>query len=265
MTLEPSSQTQKILSFLVFDADSDVPPEVSMKIITLDSVDSTNSYCLSHPEILREPFLAVRAIRQTAGRGRFSRKWESEPQGKDLTFSFVTHPETESSISAATAGAGLAVQRVLTVVSGVKTKIKWPNDLLWDGKKLCGILAERTDSDGRDVLVIGIGINFNSETSRVQPSAISIREITGRESDPETLLQKITAEYRLIMNNLPFSQQILSEWNACCISIGREVTFADGNALGKGIITGLDSNGAIVIVRKDTTEIHYTGEIDYGH
>lgn len=233
-----------------------------MKIITLDSVDSTNSYCLSHPELLCESLVAVRAIHQTAGRGRFSRKWESSPQGKDLTFSFVTHPETEASISAATAGAGLAVHRILSRVSGVKTKIKWPNDLLWEGKKLCGILAERTSSEDKEVLVIGIGINLNSETR--QPTAVSIREITGKEYEPEPLIREITAEYLTIMENVPFSQRLVAEWNACCGSIGKEVTFTDGNALGKGTISGLDPNGALIIVRKDMTEIHYTGEVDYG-
>ena len=232
-----------------------------MRLITLDIVDSTNSYCLDNPHLIEEPFLAVRAVAQTSGRGRFSRSWESQ-KGKDLTFSFVVHPVHSRTIASATARAGIAVRRAISAVTGIKPRIKWPNDLLWQEKKLCGILVEHTTVKGKDILIIGIGINLNSENINLEIPAVSIKEITGKEFDPDLLLERIVNEYEAIADE-PFSQQLISEWNAACGDIGKEVSFSDGKALSTGVLSGIDRDGEIVILMKDGSEVHYTGELDY--
>ena len=232
-----------------------------MRLITLDLVDSTNSYCLGNPALLSEPFLAVRAVSQTAGRGRFSRMWESQP-GKDLTFSFIVHPTRSRAMASATAKTGIAARRAIASVTGIKPALKWPNDLLWQGKKLGGILVEHDSAGGRDVLVIGVGINLNSANLDVVPPAVTIREITGKEFDPDILLKKIVEEYEQIADD-PLDLALISEWNAACPDLGRTVVFSDGRALSKGVISGIDQDGAMIIIPEDGPEVHYRGEIDY--
>jgi BirA family biotin operon repressor/biotin-[acetyl-CoA-carboxylase] ligase len=232
-----------------------------MRHITLDVVDSTNSYFLDNPHLLEEPFLTVRAVNQISGRGRFSRIWESQ-KGKDLTFSFVVHPMGSRTIASATARTGIAVRRAITAVTGFKPRIKWPNDLLWQEKKLCGILVEHTTLKGKDILVIGIGINLNSENINLEIPAVSIKEITGKEFDADMLLTRIVEEYEALADE-PFSQQLISEWNAACGDIGKEVTFSDGRTLLRGVLSGIDPEGEVVILLKDGSEVHYTGELDY--
>ena len=233
-----------------------------MRLITLDIVDSTNSYCMGNPVLLKEPYLAVRALTQTAGRGRFSRIWESQ-EGKDLTFSFIVHQQKAQTMASSTARTGLAVRRAITAVTGIKPAIKWPNDLLWQGKKLCGILVEHDSVGEQRVLVIGVGLNLNSENIPVVPPAISIKEITGKETDPDALLTRIVEEYEA-MDSEGFSPRLIAEWNAACGDIGMEVSYSDGKALQTAVFSGIDSNGAALLLGKDGIEVHYTGELDYG-
>lgn len=233
-----------------------------MRLITLDIVDSTNSYMMGNPVLLKEPFLAVRAVTQTSGRGRFSRIWESQ-EGKDLTFSFVVHPRKSQTMASATARTGLAVRRAITALTGIKPSIKWPNDLLWQGKKLCGILVEHDTAGEQSVLIIGVGVNLNSADIQVVPPAISIREITGKDTDPELLLTRIVEEYES-MDEEGFSQRLIAEWNSACGDIGKDVSFSDGTSLQTAVFSGIDTNGAAVLLLKDGTDVHYTGELDYG-
>ena len=232
-----------------------------MRLITLDLVESTNSYCLGNPQLLSEPFLAVRAVSQSAGRGRFSRIWESQP-GKDLTFSFIVHPTQSHAMACAAAKTGIAARRALNAITGIKPSLKWPNDLLWQGKKLGGILVEHDSAGGHSVLVIGVGINLNSVNIDVVPPAVSVKEITGKDFDPEALLKRIVEEYEPIADQ-PLDLQLISEYNAACPDIGRTVTFSDGRSLSKGTISGIDSDGAIILIPENGPEVHYRGEIDY--
>lgn len=233
-----------------------------MKIITLESVGSTNDYCLDHPGILASPGTAVRAIDQTKGRGRHSKSW-SFAAGKDFACSFIHHPgRDEHRMSLITVLTGIAVRRVLYILTGESFEIKWPNDILCNGKKICGILVEKTVSGETPVLVIGIGINVNSTAQDLFPGSVSLRTISGRDFDIEEIISAINDELFSLITVNSIDDRLMAEWNGASTIIGKTVSFSGDGALSKGVVSGIDRNGALVIIDSDGNETHYNGEID---
>ncbi len=109
---------------------------------------------------------------QTAGRGRLDRRWFC-PAGKGLLLSIVVRPQIDvQHVPLLTLLAGVAVAETIRQVTGCEAGIKWPNDILVNGKKVCGILAESSISRGApDYVIIGMGINVNLDRSDLPPTA----------------------------------------------------------------------------------------------
>lgn len=165
-------------------------------LISLDETDSTNryltQYCNEHPAETSD-FTTVVADFQTAGKGQRGNSWESE-KGKNLMFSIAMFPtfiEAKNQFVLSEI-VSLAVKEELdTCTDGIS--IKWPNDIYWNKKKICGILIEH-ELEGRCLSrsIAGIGLNINQEVFRSNaPNPVSLRQITGREHDRATLLQGI--------------------------------------------------------------------------
>jgi len=167
------------------------------KILHYEKLVSTNNLA---NELAREGAaegLVVWADYQTKGRGRFKRKWKS-PKGKDLLFSVLIKPKVKSSqASMVTFLAARAIQNVLKEKFELPATIKKPNDVLVNGKKICGILTEASSSSGdMEYIVVGMGINVNSKARQMLKRATSILELTGKEQDRSALLQIFLAEFR---------------------------------------------------------------------
>ncbi len=133
---------------------------IGKKIIRLTEVGSTNTYLKDNSELLKEHGLVVITEMQTSGRGRAGRKFVSLPQ-KNVTFSVVLHPGLAiGEVQVFALLAGIVVARVLEkYINGVR--LKWPNDVLVNGKKICGILLEtiKIPAQNFPVLILGIGLN----------------------------------------------------------------------------------------------------------
>ena len=170
-------------------------------ITTIESCDSTNKYL--HARLAAEPMLpsgtTVRAVTQTAGRGQRGNSWEAEP-GKNLTFSMVLRPgplgpARHFLLSEAVA---IAVARFLQslpeMCAGHDVRIKWPNDILVDGKKIAGILIENALGPKGELIysIVGIGLNVNQKAfSDAAPMATSIARLTGREYDLYLMMESL--------------------------------------------------------------------------
>lgn len=174
-----------------------------MKKILLDSVDSTNSYVAAHADELPSGCV-VSARRQTAGRGQRGNSWESEP-GKNLTFTMLFRPEQfpairQFRISQAVA---LAVCEALEAECGVECRVKWPNDIYVDCRKICGILISHSLSGSTIAhTVVGAGINVNQRIFKSDaPNPVSVWQLTGREYQLDKLLDAVaSAVEREVMN-----------------------------------------------------------------
>ena len=174
-------------------------------IINLDETDSTNHYLAQLCD--REPvseYTTVRADYQTAGKGQRGNTWESE-RGKNLLFSFVLYPtfleaRRQFLLSQLTA---LAVKEALELWTD-DIRIKWPNDIYWKEKKICGLLIENElSAEGIARSIIGIGLNVNQEIFHSDaPNPVSLRQITGLEENPMEVLTYILTYTRRFYEDL---------------------------------------------------------------
>lgn len=176
-------------------------------LIELEETPSTSQHlstlCCHNPESVAE-FTTVSAEFQTAGKGQRGNTWESET-GKNLLFSVVLYPtflEARRQFILSQI-VSLAIKEELSRWSDEVT-IKWPNDIYWKDRKICGILIEN-DLSGHNISrsICGIGINVNQEVFRSEaPNPVSLRQITGHEHDRRELLAHILQRIEIYYNGL---------------------------------------------------------------
>ena len=183
------------------------PDTFPFPLVALDETDSTNQHlsrlCNERQEAIAE-FTTVVAEFQTAGKGQRGNTWEAE-EGKNLLFSFVLYPtflEARRQFILSQI-VSLAIKEELSRWSDEIT-IKWPNDIYWKDKKICGILIEN-DLAGHNIArsISGIGININQELFRSDaPNPVSLKQITGQEHDRSSILAHILRRVEIYYNSL---------------------------------------------------------------
>ena len=238
----------------------------------LPECGSTNAYVKEHFEEFG-PVGAVYTENQTAGRGRLGRSWVNA-EGRALYYT-VAIREPLAQPATLPLLASLAVKDQLARRYGVECQIKWPNDLLLNGKKIVGILCESVcygyEMQGRGILC-GIGINLAQPQSYFDAAALphgTSLELQGAKvdlaADPQWLAEALTdfgfdrPLYSFAKDGFaPFREA----YKKACINIGRRVTFdLPGGGEGSGIATDVDEEGRLV-VRTDSGEEHvFTGEV----
>jgi BirA family biotin operon repressor/biotin-[acetyl-CoA-carboxylase] ligase len=225
-------------------------------------VDSTNAWGRRLAETGAPEGTVLVAERQTLGRGRMGRSWSSIA-GRGLSFSFILRPRLSA--------AELAVIMILTAVcmaravervTGIGLAIKWPNDLMHEGRKLTGILAEmKGEMDLVQYLVIGVGLNVNHELSdfpaELADRAGSLRMIAGKPFLRSALLREFLVEFEKAYDGIAAGSlaAVIADARAHSATLGRRVTINQG--FGK-ILTGqaedLDQDGSLWL-RTDSGEL----------
>ena len=168
---------------------------MEINIIHFDKLESTNSYALEHFEELSDGDVITTDI-QLNGRGRFDRKWIGF-YSDDIYMSVVLKPQrNDFPYPNLTQYLSVVTNRVLNRDYNIKSNIKWPNDILFEGKKLAGILSEgKIIKNKLAGVVLGIGINVNRENFDDLPFAASLKTITGKNTDKQSLINKILEEF----------------------------------------------------------------------
>src|SRR5215204_6366483 len=159
-------------------------------VLRFDSLPSTNTEAARQAALGAPEGLCIVAREQTAGRGRRERTWVS-PKDAGLYLSVVLRPAFEPrEWPLITLAAALAAHDALGEVCGLEADVKWPNDLLAGGRKLCGILAETSEGVRGRAVVLGVGVNLTrgSFPEEIRDTATSVEEQTGRAPDREALL-----------------------------------------------------------------------------
>lgn len=250
---------------------------VGREVVCLTQVDSTNEECRRRAAGERQNGLAVCADGQTRGRGRRGRDFQSLP-GRGLYLSVLLRPNAPlSEVSAITAWTAVAVCRGLERAAGVRADIKWPNDILLEGKKLCGILTELGvgESGTLDYVIIGIGVNvrqseaeFGPELAPIATSLAQHGVTLGRGALAEALLEELDALYRDFPRE---SAAYLAEYRRRCVTLGREVTVLRGSAATRATALDIDDGFGLVIGLPDGTrqtvtsgEVSVRGLLGYG-
>ena len=196
----------------------------------------------------------VFAESQTKGRGRLGRKWIS-PAHKGLWFSILLRPNLRpQETTQLTVASATALRRAIVSETRLQPEIKWPNDILINGKKVAGILTEMSAELDRVRHVIpGIGIDVNQDTSEFPPElrkiATSLKieagESFSRPALAVAILQELDEEYTRVCAG-KFSE-ISDEWEEHCGTIGKDVTVRIGDRVIQGRAESLDDEGALVL------------------
>ena len=196
--------------------------------------------------------LVVIADEQTAGRGRKQRSWLS-PRGC-IAMSVVLRPRL-AYLPSLIMVASLAVVRSIRLVTGLEPRIKWPNDVIINGKKVCGVLIENEVTGARvDYSIIGRGINVNLSLSGfpdIMPIATSLSDELGRDvSRPELVICLLTELEKLYLE-LPDTGCVYNEWRDMLATLGRQVVARMGDKDVYGIAESADSDGSLLIRQRD--------------
>ena len=210
----------------------------------------------------------VVADKQNAGRGRRGRAWES-PAGKDIYFTILLRPEfPPDKVSGLTLVMALSVAEAVKGCCGQEAGIKWPNDVVLNGKKICGILTEMTmEMDYVKHVVIGTGINVNLDKmpAEIEKTATSILLESGKETTRAELLQKVLERfeinYEIYERDLDL-RNMMETYNGYLVNKDRQVRVLDPKGEFGGIARGINAGGELLVERPDgkTVEI-YAGEV----
>jgi len=226
-------------------------------ILRFDKLGSTNSEALEQAKRGADEGLCIIARQQTTGRGRHGRVWDSPPDA-GLYFSLVLRPAIEVRFfPLLTLMAAVAVCETLKGLYDFEPDIKWANDVLVEGKKICGILAEVADTDKGLAVVLGIGINLSSGNfpPEIARLATSIEAETGQKADPEILLPAMTANiagFYEILRGENGVENIKNEWiKRSSYARGKDVRVILPNETIVGTTCGLEENGALRVKQPD--------------
>jgi len=242
--------------------------EIGHKIVHYFRIESTNTAALALAAKGADHGTAVLAEEQTAGRGRFGRSWFSE-NSSGIYVSVILRPDlSPADAPALTLMAGVAAHRAVSSVTGLPVEIRWPNDLLMNGKKVCGILTEMSAEIGRlHYVVIGIGINVNQRSmpADIESIATSLRMEGGRLYSRQqilvTFLRELEKLYRTLLDH--GSGAVARAWaEASSYAEGKKVRVHSGSRDFAGVTAGLASDGSLRIRREDgMEELVVAGEI----
>jgi BirA family biotin operon repressor/biotin-[acetyl-CoA-carboxylase] ligase len=199
--------------------------------------------------------LVVFAEQQSAGRGRLDRRWESPPRAALLVSVLLRPPVPVVRTPLLPLLAGVAVAEALRTTAAVEAVLKWPNDVLVDGRKLAGVLVERTP-DG--AVVVGIGLNVTTRRSELPvPVATSVAMEGGSDREPlaKELLRALERRYVAFCAADGTPGSILPAYVAICETIGKRVTVeVPGGAVVDGVATSVDDHGMLVVRGDDGHE-----------
>lgn len=224
-------------------------------LTVLRAVDSTNLEARRQAEAGAPHGTLVLAEQQTAGRGRRGRSWES-PGGKGIWMSLLLRPEfAPSHASMLTLLAAMAVERGIRQATALSCEIKWPNDLVLNGKKVCGILTEMsTEEDSIRYVVVGIGINANLQEfpEELKDKATSLYLESGRPVQRGDLVSAVLLAwehyYDIFLKTLDFSS-LMEEYNEHLINRNRQVTVLAPSGSWQGVSLGIDAKGQLLVKR----------------
>ncbi len=184
----------------------------------LDQVDSTNTHALSLAQNGADSGTVIIADTQNKGRGRLGKVWQS-PFATGLYFSIILRPKLPAAdLPKITLATGLAVSQAIEKTCCLRTKLKWPNDLLINGKKLAGILCESALNGNDTVVVLGIGINVSTPLKafpeELQSIATSLLIASGQIFDRGIILKAILAQIDSVIMQLEKNKfaEILDQW-----------------------------------------------------
>jgi len=225
---------------------------IGQKVIYYPSLTSTMDVAKREAQQGAAEGTTIIAGEQTGGRGRVSRVWLS-PKGS-IALSVILYPDV-AYLPSLVMLASLAVVHSIEVVTGLEAQVKWPNDVLINGKKVCGILIEsETRGNIVDYAIIGIGVNVNlklADFPEIQPIATSLSDELGRDVSRLELIRRLLVEIESLYLALPAGGSIYEEWRDRLVTLGKEVRVTWGKTKYEGIAESVASDGSLLLRHSD--------------
>lgn len=237
------------------------------EIYYYDVTDSTNIRAKELAEEGHPSGTLVVADRQEAGRGRRGRSWDS-PSGTGIFMTLLLKPEMNPNhASMLTLVAAMAVARAISKCANTEALIKWPNDIVIGGKKICGILTEMSAQfDFINHIVIGIGINVHNEhfPEEIAETAGSILLQTGKRIRRAELIEQILEQfehyYAIFMETEDLSG-LVKEYNAILVNMNKSVRVLDPKEPFEGKAMGITKKGELIVDTWESRKMVSSGEV----
>ncbi len=239
---------------------------IGKKAYFFEKVPSTNLFAKQLIQKKAKEGTIVISDIQTSGRGRKNRTWYSPPGG--LWFSVILYPEIcPKRGMLITMAVSISVAQAIKKITGLDLEIKWPNDLLFKEKKVCGILTEiNADFNKINYAIVGIGINVNNEIDEdLKNIAFSLKQELGLEISRLKLLRSILKNLdknykKLIKRDYSYIEKT---WISFTKIIGRKVQITDEKNVTQGVVRDVDENGHLIIESKFGMIKIVSGDVKY--
>ena len=230
-------------------------------------IESTNTWLMKQAELAAESGTVCIAEQQTSGKGRHGRTWVS-PFGRNIYLSLLWRFELAPyELSGVSLAAGIAVLRALRQYNCIQAGLKWPNDVLWQGKKLAGLLLEVAgENTGPAHVVIGLGLNLNMDSQ----SQLIDQPWADLASIPDMKLFTRNEMAAVLLDNLLDVIKcyekgglagFISEWNQYDLLKGKEVVVSSANQVFQGQHMGIDATGGIKLRINGNSRTFFAGEV----
>jgi BirA family biotin operon repressor/biotin-[acetyl-CoA-carboxylase] ligase len=233
-------------------------------IIYKQSVGSTNTAAYIMAQEGAPEGTVVIADSQSAGKGRMGRSWQSPP-GKGIWMSFILRPDLSANdMQTVTLAASVSVAKTLEQLTGIKPGIKWPNDIILDGRKVCGILTEmNSEIDRVNYIIVGIGLNFSQQEDdfdgNIRDTAISLAmhlkkngiklKNNMRNDIIKEILKIFDYYYGLMLNS--DKAAVIRDWRNYSVTLGSSIKVHSRNGEFCGLAEDITEDGALVIKAED--------------
>ena len=226
---------------------------VGKQVLNISLTESTMDEVKELAKLGAREGLVLITDNQSRGRGRFNREWLTT-SGQDLTISILFKPALNQ-VHMLNMVASLAIQETISEITQEEAEIKWPNDVLVNGKKISGVLIETVMSTATlvDFAVVGIGLNVNLNPlvmDAIKDSATSISLITGALTDKYEVLSKLLSmidrQYQLVLEG----RDLCIDWATKVSTIGNKVKVSNGSKIISGYAVDLDSVGNLILETK---------------
>jgi len=225
---------------------------IGQKVICYPSLTSTMEVAKQEAKQGAAEGTVIIADEQTVGKGRIKRTWLS-PDG-NIALSVILRPGILY-LPSLIMLASLAVVHSIETVTGLKSQVKWPNDILINGRKVCGILIE-SDVRGNivDDTIIGIGVNVNlrpSDYPEILQTATSLSHEMGRDVSCLSVIRCLLVDIERLYLALSAGESIYEEWRDRLVTLGKRVNVKFGNTRHEGIAESVDRDGSLLLRHSD--------------
>ena len=244
------------------------PKWVGCEILYFDSIDSTNTKAQELAEKGYPSGTLVVADKQIAGKGRRGRNWES-PSGCGIFMTLMLKPDINpNNASMLTLVSALAVAKALADITGKDAKIKWPNDIVIDGRKVCGILtamSAQCDYIYNNVIGIGITVNNSIFPEEISATASSLRLLSGgkkyrRAEIIEKIMEYFEKYYSIFLETEDLSA-LVNEYDAMLVNMKKQVKVLDPKEPFEGKAMGITKTGELIVDTWESRKLVSSGEV----